>query len=186
MPNEVLLQFRCETQAAFDEVVANISEARAGNLRVNVTFEQQEGDRCEVYVPVLAEPFLAEQLVTLENHALSAEGVVPELVRAILAAPPENPILIGEYVDFLERKIDHLMVRSLNQHTEIQDALNSTALSLAEMQEANKRCEGLYAHLEQLGVICHFDMISKLGEAMRLHSGENPLEGYEGLNFKLH
>lgn len=173
---KLIIQYRCETPEAFAEGL-NAVKGAGFSPGVITNFDQQKDHRCELCVHYRRKD-LAGDMTLLEQCLLSVDGVVPETVRATIAVPQDDPVVVGQYVDFLEAKIDHLMIRGLNQQREI-DTISTSVLQLTEslnrLSHSIAQANGMYAHLEQQGITYHPQLIQALGNAMALHFGENPL-----------
>ena len=120
-PVGLYLQFMCSEQDDVDKILAEVRKLDLLSVRLETSLEQAQADggRCEIAITtnvIGADGSISftDMLDVLENIALNGESVVPETVRVTMAAPTADPIVIGQYVDFLESKIDHLMVRTLN------------------------------------------------------------------------
>lgn len=187
-PVHILLQFICEDPADFEVVHQELKQLPLSKVTVvrdpSTPVVEKNLDRyqIEVVVPYFhstQEPVLATALDALEQIALSAESVVPETVRATLSTPPKDPLITGEYVDFLEAKVDHLMIRTLNLQMQADDTAQDLADGLQAAAGAAERCESVYTSLEQQGALHFSALFEHLAKAIEDITGNNPLTDFE-------
>lgn len=189
-PVSVQLQFISEVDD-FEKVLEGVNAMSL--LGVNVTKGPgavEPGERFVIeaivdYRVAKAKPVLIEALDALEQLALSLETVVPETVRATLSVPPNETAITGEYLDFLEAKIDHLMVRTWNLQEQADLQAQDLADGLRAAQAATQRCESLFVALEQQGAPYFSKMFACLASAIENQTGVNPLDDF-GVDFTIH
>lgn len=187
-PVHILLQFICEDPADFEVVHKGLKGLSLSKVTVvrdpstPVVEENVDRYQIEVVVPYFhsaQEPVLVTVLDALEQVALSAESVVPETVRATLSTPPKDPLITGEYVDFLEAKVDHLMIRTLNLQMQADDTAQDLNDGLRAAAGAAERCESVYASLEQQGAMHFGELFQHIAKAIEGITGNNPLADFE-------
>jgi hypothetical protein len=186
-PVGISLQLRCEDPAEYDTILASVKEMSL--LSVDVAQAPgmpnwEEGDRFVIavvaaYYQHASKPVLIDVMDRLEQLALSLETVVPETVRATLSVPSKDPAIVGEYADFLDAKVDHLMIRTLSLQEQADETAQLLAEGLQASQLAVQRCESVYTALEQQGAVHFSAMFQHLGKAIQGITGNNPLEDFE-------
>lgn len=187
IPVNIVLQLDCEDAQEYEVVHLEVGKLPVSSVEVVSAPGMPnwaEGDRYQLqvtfdYTHSENEPVLAGFLDQLEQVALSLESVVPETVRATLSAPPTNALVTGEYVDFLEAKVDHLMMRTYGLQMQADDTAQDLLEGLHACKLATERCEGMYTALEQQGAAYFSGMFQHLARAIEEITGNNPLQGYE-------
>uniref|UniRef100_A0AAU6W3L7 Uncharacterized protein n=1 Tax=Pseudomonas phage Cygsa01 TaxID=3138529 RepID=A0AAU6W3L7_9VIRU len=192
-PVGISLQLRCEDPAEYDSILASVKELSLLSVEVALAPgmpEWVDGDRFVIavvaeYQQSKSKPVLIDMLDQLEQLALSLETVVPETVRATLSAPSKDAAIVGEYADFLDAKVDHLMIRTLSLQEQLDETAQDLADGLQACQQATQRCESVYTALEQQGAAYFSGMFQALAKSVEDITGNNPLEGYEA-QFTIH